>query len=121
MAADGVTLSVDLARSDLLLETELPRVAELVQSGSDGRRAYRLTPASLAAARDAGLSLPTLETWFQQRTGQPIDHSVEVAECQSCISAHDRNTFRPVSGMAGEQHSKLHRQFSALRHLRRNG
>jgi hypothetical protein len=72
VAADGVTLSVDLARSDLLLETELPRFAELVKSGSDGRRAYRLTPASLAAARDAGLSLPTLETWFQQRTGQPI-------------------------------------------------
>ena len=28
--ADGVTLAVDLARSDLLLETELPRFAELI-------------------------------------------------------------------------------------------
>ena len=29
---DGVTLTVDLARSDLLLETELPRFAELVDA-----------------------------------------------------------------------------------------
>jgi hypothetical protein len=27
---DGVTLSVDLARSDLLLETEVPRFADLI-------------------------------------------------------------------------------------------
>jgi hypothetical protein len=67
---DGVTLSVDLARSDLLLETELPRFAEVVdRSAHNGRRQYRLTPASLAAS---GMSPATLETWFQQRTGQPI-------------------------------------------------
>src|SRR5262249_20049559 len=46
---DGVTLSVDLARSDLLLETELPRFAELIErGGAPGRRFYRLTPTSLA-------------------------------------------------------------------------
>jgi hypothetical protein len=72
VAPDGVTLTVDLARSDLLLETELPRFAELMKPSSDGRRVYRLSPASLALARDAGLTVPTLETWFQQRTGQPL-------------------------------------------------
>ena len=68
--SDGVTLSVDLARSDLLLETEAPRFAELIaRSAPNGRRQYRLTPASLAGARAAGWSLPMLEQWFQQRTG----------------------------------------------------
>jgi hypothetical protein len=78
--ADGVTLSVDLARSDLLLETELPRFAELVgganndrrDAGPTGRRPYRLTPESLSAARSTGMTLTGLETWFHQRAGQPL-------------------------------------------------
>jgi hypothetical protein len=70
---DGVTLTVDLARSDLLLETELPRFAEaLDRPGPDGRRQYRLTPASLAAAREAGLTEAALDAWCQQRAGQPL-------------------------------------------------
>jgi hypothetical protein len=70
---DGVTLTVDLARSDLLLETELPRFAEPLGGGTvNGRRQYRLTPASLAAAREQGMNATVLEGWFQQRTGQPL-------------------------------------------------
>src|SRR5262249_7102894 len=58
------------ARSDLLLETELPRFAERVSTPSaNGRRLYRITPASLKAG---GASAAALETWFQQRTGQPL-------------------------------------------------
>jgi hypothetical protein len=80
---DGVTLTIDLARSDLLLETEVQRFAEPVSAHAptnsrpgpelvNGRRQYRLTPASLAAGRESGLSLPHLEGWFVQRTGQPL-------------------------------------------------
>lgn len=70
---DGVTLTVDLVRSDLMLETELPRFAEIVDRAAvSGKRQYRLTPASLARGREAGLTLPQLETWFQQRVGQPV-------------------------------------------------
>jgi hypothetical protein len=70
---DGVTLSVDLARSDLLLETEVPRFAEpLGGSTANGRRQYRLTPESLSAARATGMTLPALETWFFQRSGQQL-------------------------------------------------
>src|SRR5439155_16831006 len=50
--ADGLTLTVDPARSDLVLETELPRFAERVERPpGPGTRQYRMTPASLAAAR----------------------------------------------------------------------
>jgi hypothetical protein len=70
---DGVTLTVDLARSDLMLETELPRFADLVDRAvTGGKRRYQLTPASLARARETGWGLPNLEAWFSQRTGQPV-------------------------------------------------
>ncbi|MCS7045545.1 MAG: helicase-associated domain-containing protein, partial [Gemmataceae bacterium] len=61
--SDGVTLSVDLARSDLLLEPEIQRFAESVPTSVPGRRAYRLTPASVAGARQQGLSLAELSAW----------------------------------------------------------
>jgi hypothetical protein len=81
--SDGVTLTVDRARSDLLLETEVQRFAEPVGPNStaharagaelaNGRRQYRLTPGSLAAGRESGLSLTNLEGWFVQRTGQVL-------------------------------------------------
>jgi hypothetical protein len=76
---DGVTLSVDLARSDLLLETQLPRFAELVGgSSANGRRQYHLTPASLKAGRSAGMTLTALETWFHQRVGQQLPPAVRL-------------------------------------------
>ena len=50
-----------------------PRFAEAIdRSGNDGKRLFRLTPASLARARDYGMTVPQLETWFTQRTGQPM-------------------------------------------------
>lgn len=71
--ADGITLRVDVAKSDLLLETELPRFAELMpQQPADGRRLYRLTPATLASARNHGWSLAALETWISQRSGTSL-------------------------------------------------
>src|SRR5262249_27324621 len=77
--ADGVTLSVDLARSDLLLETELLRFAEpLAQTNTPGKRLYRVTPASILAARHQGASLSYLQTWFVQRTGLPISAAVQL-------------------------------------------
>ena len=42
--ADGVTLNVDLARSDLLLETEVQRFAEPIASPNQARRVLSLDP-----------------------------------------------------------------------------
>jgi len=70
---DGVTLSIDLVRSDLLLETELARFAELVPGGDvNGRRRYRLTPETVVAGREQGLNVSLLENWFWHRSGQPL-------------------------------------------------
>jgi hypothetical protein len=70
---DGVTLTVDAARSDLLLEIELKRFAKPLDSpGVNGKRRYRLTPASLAGSRDRGFGVRELDEWFIQRSGEPM-------------------------------------------------
>ena len=77
--ADGVTLSVDLSRSDLLLETEIQRFAEPIErAGVPGRRFYRITPTSILTARQQGASLASLEIWFVQRTGLPISAAAQL-------------------------------------------
>lgn len=70
VSEDGITLSVDPTRADLLLETELLRftVPAVVQE----TRQYKMTFATLDQARTQGLSLRFLEDWFLQRTGQTI-------------------------------------------------
>src|SRR5262249_47066240 len=71
LAEDGVTLTVDLARADLLLESELTRFAEPMGGMTGNQRCYRLTPASLAAARASWMMVQGLEAWFLQRVGGP--------------------------------------------------
>jgi hypothetical protein len=87
---DGVTLTLDLTRSDLLLETELPRFAERLESASaNGRRQYRLTPASLAAAQQGGMAVRALEEWFVQRAGQPLSAAARLLLMGGVVPALD--------------------------------
>ena len=70
--ADGVTLVVDLSRSDLLLDTEVSRFAEAhPRTPPPGRKLYRITPGTLQTSRQQGMTLSNLESWFEQRTGLP--------------------------------------------------
>lgn len=72
VAADGLTLSVDAGQADLLLDSEIGRVAEPVPMNGSGVRQFRLSPESLRAARARGLSLEALDDWFVTRTGGPL-------------------------------------------------
>ena len=87
---DGVTLGIDLAKSDLLIETEVRRFAELLERpGANGRRYYRVTPASLGQGREGGLNLQTLETWFQQRSGGPLPAAAKLLFTGSQLSPYE--------------------------------
>jgi hypothetical protein len=87
---DGVTLGIDLAKSDLLIETEVRRFAEMLdRPGANGRRYYRVTPASLGQGRDSGLSLQTLETWFQQRSGLPLPAAAKLIFAGSQLTPYE--------------------------------
>lgn len=75
---DGVTLTVDLARSDLMLETELRRFADPLEPAPEGRREYRVSPASLARGRQGGMTPRAVEEWFLRRTGHGLTPAVRL-------------------------------------------
>lgn len=68
---DGITFSVDISASDLLLEAELARLAERLPSDI-GERRYRITPVTAKHVREAGLTLPDFEQWSLNRGGEPL-------------------------------------------------
>jgi hypothetical protein len=67
VSSDGLTLTVNEHKSDLLLESELQRFAERTDLSR-----FQLTVASLHAARKAGLDENALDAWFRRRTGLPL-------------------------------------------------
>lgn len=76
---DGVTLKVDLEKSDLMLESELRRFTEPVEfKDRNGRQQFRVSTESLAHAFQQGLRLEHIEEWYQQRTGEPPPPSVQL-------------------------------------------
>jgi hypothetical protein len=68
---DGVTLTIDAAQADLLLEAEIGRFADPLPDDGPGRR-FRLSPASVRRTAEQGMSLSDVDNWFGARTGQPL-------------------------------------------------
>src|SRR5262249_12936755 len=76
---DGVTLIVEAQRADLLLDTELARIAEPANTNGDtATRTYRLTRASLRRALDSGFSITELNDWLLRRAGQPLSPAAQL-------------------------------------------
>jgi hypothetical protein len=74
---DGVTFSVDVAAADLLLEAELPRLAEPISEQGPERR-YRITPATARRVHEHGFLLSDLEQWSLNRAGEPLPASARL-------------------------------------------
>ena len=72
IAQDGVTLTLDAAQSDLLLEAEIIRIADTITGDPPSVRRFLLTPSSLKRAASFGFSLNDLDTWFHTRAGEPL-------------------------------------------------
>ena len=69
VADDGVTLTIDAAQADLLLEAEIGRFADPDPSASPGPRRFRVTPTSVRRAAEQGYALADIDAWFVERTG----------------------------------------------------
>jgi hypothetical protein len=74
VADDGATLTVDIGKSDLLLEIELPVLADMVEQGE--RRVSRITPASVGRAMEAGWSVDEINRWFHRRAGHSVTPAI---------------------------------------------
>src|SRR5262249_50664541 len=68
---DGVTLSVDAAAADLLLDAEIGRFAMPLPAEPPGVRRFRLSSELLRRAAET-LPLADIDSWFTDRTGQPL-------------------------------------------------
>ena len=91
-----MTLAVDLSKSDLMLESELMRFAEPAEAAAgkskESQQRYQVTPASLRAALEQGLTGQDIEEWFRRRTGEPTPAAVSLlihGASGSSISAHE--------------------------------
>jgi hypothetical protein len=97
---DGVTLTLDLARSDLLIDAELARFADELPpaaasapaAGQDSpgnpRRRFVVSPASLARAAENGYSPALLAHWYVKRTGAEMPPAVRLL----LLAEHGRST-----------------------------
>ncbi len=97
--SDGVTLALDLGRSDLFIDTELDRIAdELPDDGRGGasRRRYRITPQSLRHAVDDGLTSTFLSKWFTQRVGADLPPAVRLLLHAAMPDPEPPRISRPV-------------------------
>jgi hypothetical protein len=76
---NGITLAVDLDKSDLMLESELKRFSDpLPYTDKGGRRLFQVSKDSLERAFDFGLRADFMEHWFKQRTGNEPPESVRL-------------------------------------------
>jgi len=71
VADDGVTLTIDAAAADLLLDAEIGRFAIPIPAESGSPRRCRLNSELLRRTGQL-LSLSDIDAWFIDRTGQPL-------------------------------------------------
>ncbi len=99
---DGVTLALDLGRSDLLVDAELARFADekTVRSRPDGssspRRSFTVTPTSLARAAENGMTVAQMARWFTQRTGGEMPSSIRLLLHAATPGVEPFPTQRPI-------------------------
>ncbi len=99
---DGVTLSLDLGRSDLLVDAELARFADerpaprRADGASSPRRRFVVSPASLARAAANGTTAAQMSRWFQSRTGEDVPAAVRLLLHAAGPGVEAFPTRRPV-------------------------
>jgi hypothetical protein len=84
--SDGVTLVLDPARADLLVDAELAQFTDPVpvpernsgHSGTSLPRRFLITGESLQRGISRGITAARLGEWFERRSGKPIPASVQL-------------------------------------------
>lgn len=100
--ADGVTLTLDLARSDLLVDAELARFSDEQAGPADRapspspRRRFVVSADSLARAAGSGQTPALLAHWFLRRTGGEVPPAVRLLLAARSSRLPPLSTSRPL-------------------------
>jgi hypothetical protein len=100
--SDGTTLSLELARSDLMVDAELARFAEeLAPEASRSalqspRRRFAVTLESLARAARSGTTTSLLAQWYESRTGSAMPAAVRLMLLSAASRVPPLATERPL-------------------------
>ena len=80
--ADGVAMTLDPSRSDLMVDAELGRFADerpaTGRSAEPARRRFVVTAASLRRGLERGLTTHDLADWYERRTGGEMPPAVRL-------------------------------------------
>lgn len=97
---DGVTLALDLGRSDLFIDAEMGRMGEELpadaHAGGSARRRFRVTPGSLRRALEDGLNPSTLGRWFAQRVGSEMPPAIRLLLHAAAPRPESPRITRPI-------------------------
>jgi hypothetical protein len=97
---DGVTLAIDPARSDLLVDAELARFTDEMPRGAspsgDPRRRFVVTAGSLARAAEGGFTAAPLAAWFARRTGRDVPPAVRLLLLAASSRVPELSAGRPL-------------------------
>ena len=88
-----MTLTIDVAAADLLLDAEIVRFSEALPSEQLAPRRYRLTGELLRRAAES-LPLTDIDAWFIDRTGQPLSPAGRL------VSASARRPLRRLQSVS---------------------
>ncbi len=101
--ADGITLLLEMAHSDLLVDAEIARFADEIDpppltsaNVSSPRRRFVVTPASIARGHDAGVTPASLAQWFLRRTGHPTPPALRLLIATQAARFEPLRTSRPL-------------------------
>ena len=100
---DGISLSLDLARSDLLVDAELARFADESadrvqnrESPASHRRRFIVSAESLTRSLDAGVTPSALSVWFHRRTGMETTPAIRLLLAALASQVSPLQTSRPL-------------------------
>ena len=100
--SEGIRLSLDLARSDLLVDAELSRFADELPaevgrgSSSSPRRRFEVSAASLARGAETGLNAHQVSLWFERRTGGEAPAAIRLLMLAMSTKVPALTTSRPL-------------------------
>lgn len=114
---DGLNLTVQDGKADLLLTAEIRKFADPADSNADDRSLYRMSIESLKRARENGVELRWMDEWFIRRTGSGLPSTAKLLFLAGSIGPLTMNAITVLRLPSPEMADGMERLPAAKPHL----